>query len=65
MRKQEEWLAMMAKEKEARMAKLLADDDDEEVTEASVGEEVEANATDLQNFPLQSESEANEELQAS
>lgn len=48
-----------------QMVNLLADDDDEEVTEASVGEEVEANATDLQNFPLQSESEANEELQAS
>ena len=48
-----------------QMVNLLADDDDEEVTEASVGEEVEANATDLQNHPQQSESEANEELQAS
>ena len=52
-------------EKSPQMINLLADDDDDEINVADVGEEVEENATDLQNLPLQSESEANEELQAS
>ena len=59
MRKQEEWLAMMAKEKEARMAKLLADDDDEEVVKEVVNGE-----SDLQNLPQQSEIENGEELKS-
>ena len=59
MRKQEEWLAMMAKEKEARMAKLLEDDEDEEVAKEVVNGE-----SDLQNLPQQSEIENGEELKS-
>ena len=54
MKKQEEWLAEMAKAKEARMAKLLEDDDE--------NEEVVNGESNLPNLPLQSESEADEEL---
>ena len=47
-----------------QMVNLLADDDDE-IIEAKVVEEVINGESDLQNHPQQSESEANEELQAS
>ena len=57
MKKQEEWLAEMAKAREARMANLLEDDDDEEVVK-----EVGNSESNLQNLTQQSESEANEEL---
>lgn len=57
-KKAEEWLAMMAKEKEARMAKLIEDDDEEVAKEVVNGE------SDLQNLPKQSEIENGEELKS-